>query len=339
MVGPGIPPLRTLYLQLVLNRIRQWAGARLLPLAALLPVVLPMTGCLSHTRVVPKARLADVVISAPLNQLLKHVDDQYNAIQSMTAFVQISTSTGGSLQGEVKESINFGGYIIIGKPEQIRVILKVPLLGSQALDMVSDGKSFKMLIPPKSCAIVGSDTVTNSSQKGIYSLRPAVILDSMLIRGLEQDEIVSRTQDMRIIENPKKRKDLIEEPDYDLQFLSQPKGQVARTLHVVHISRVNLMPYQQDIYDTDGQIVTQAFYSNYEKFGDINFPTKIVIQRPLDELGLTITITKGTTFNQKLDADAFELGPIPESYAVQNMDDPASAATNPCAAHATQSPH
>jgi outer membrane lipoprotein-sorting protein len=326
-------------LQLVLNGIGQWRGARLAPLALLLPVLLPTTGCLSHTRAVEKHRRADVVLSAPLDQLLKQVDDQYNSIQSMTAFVEISTSTGGSLQGEVKESISFGGYIIISKPEQIRVILKVPLLGSQALDMVSDGKTFKMLVPPKSCAIVGSDTVTNSTQKGLYSLRPAVILDSMLIHGLEQDQIVSRTQDVRVIENPKKKKDLIEEPDYDLQFLSQPQGQVARTLHVIHISRANLLPYRQDIYDADGQIVTQAFYSDYQKFGAINFPTKIVIQRPLDELGLTISITKGTNFNQKLDDDAFDLGPIPESYAVQNMDDPVSAITNPCAAHATQSPH
>jgi hypothetical protein len=69
----------------------------------------------------------------------------------------MSTSTGGSLQGKVKESISFSGNIIIGKPDQIRVLLQVPLLGSRALDMVSDGKTFKMLIPPKNCAIVGSD--------------------------------------------------------------------------------------------------------------------------------------------------------------------------------------
>jgi hypothetical protein len=175
-------------------------------------------------------------------------------------------------------------------------------------------------------------------QKGLYSLRPAVILDSLLIHGLEPDQVVSMTQDSHVIENPKKRKDLIQDPDYDIEFLSQPQGEVARTLHVVHIDRENLLPWRQDIYDADGKVATQAFYSNYQKFGDINFPTKIVIQRPLDELGLTITITKAT-FNQPLPDDQFNLGPIPKSYSVQNMDDPASAATSPCAAHGTQSPH
>jgi outer membrane lipoprotein-sorting protein len=327
-------------LQLVLNRIRHRPGARLLPLAAIALTLLPMTGCISHTHAVLKTRPADMVLSAPLGVLLKRVDDQYNSIQSMTASVQIVTSTGGSHQGVVKEYISLGGYIIIGKPDQIRVLLQLPLLAgaSKALDMVSDGKTFKMIIPPKSCVIEGSDTVINTSQKGFYSLRPEVILDSMLIRGLESDQNVARTQDIRIVENPKKKKDFIEEPDYDLEFFSQPQDQVARILHVVHVSRADLMPYQQDIYDAEGKVVTQAFYSKYQKFGDINFPSKIEIKRPLDELGLTITITKAT-FNQKLNADQFELDPIPATYATQNMDDPASASTTPCAAHETQSPH
>jgi len=299
-----------------------------------------LTGCLVHTRSVLKTQLPDVVYNSTLDQLLKQVDERNAAIQSMTLYVQMSTSTGGSLQGKVKESISFNGFIFIGKPEQINVILTVPILGSQALDMVSDGKTFKMLIPPKNCAIIGSDVVTNSSQKGLYSLRPAVILDSLLIQGLQPDQVVSMTQDSRVIENPKKRKDLIQDPDYDVEFLSQPQGQIARTLHVVHIDRMNLLPWRQDIYDADGKVATQAFYSNYQKFGDINFPTKIVIQRPLDELGLTITITKGTTFNQPLLEDQFKLD-IPDTTAhLTNMDDPASATIkDPCAAHVPQSQH
>jgi outer membrane lipoprotein-sorting protein len=304
-----------------------------------------LTGCLSfsglftHTHSVLKTRLPDVVYSSTLDQLLKQVDERNAAIQSMTLYVRMSTSTGGSLRGEVKESTPFNGFIIIGKPEQINVILTVPILGSQALDMVSDGKTFKMLIPPKNCAIIGSDVVTNSSQKGLYSLRPAVILDSLLIHGMESGQVVSMTQDSRVIENPKKRKDLIQEPDYDIEFLSQPEGQVARTLRVLHTSRVDLLAYRQDIYDADGKVATQAFYSNYQKFGDIDFPTKIVIQRPLDELGLTITVTKAT-FNQPLLEDQFKLD-IPENTAhVTNMDDAASGTIiDPCAVHGTQSQH
>ena len=327
-------------MQLVLNRIRQGQRARLLPRATLALLPFLTTGCLSHTHSVLKTRRPDLVLDATLDQLLKRVDDRNDAIQNMTAFVKIATSTGGSLQGEVKESIAFDGFIILAKPDQIRVILKAPLLGSEILDMVSDGKNFTMLIPPKSCAIVGSDQVPNTSQKGLYSLRPAVILDSMLIRGLEPDQLVSETQDIRVVENPKKRKDFIEEPDYDLEFLSQPKGQVARTLRVIHVSRINLLPYQQDIYDAEGKVVTQAFYSDYQKFGEIDFPSKIVIKRPLDELGLTIAVVKGTSFNKKFDADEFKLDLPGTLGRITNMDDPASATIkDPCAGNAPHSPH
>ncbi len=325
-------------MQLVVNRIRQKFGARLLPLTALTLGLLPTTGCLSHTHAVEKHRLPDIILSTPFDQLLKEVDDHYNAIQSMQANVEIATTTGGNLKGQVTENIAFSGYVIIGKPENIRVILLVPLLRSSALDMVSDGKTFKMYIQPKDCAIVGSDQVINSSQKGLYSLRPDVILDSLMIRGLSDDQVVSLTQDIRVVENPKKKHDLIEEPDYDLEFLSRPEGHTAKALRVLHISRANLLPYRQDIYNADGKVATQAFYSDYQKFGDINFPTKIVIQRPLDELSLTITLTKKTTFNEKLAADEFNLE-IPDTTAhITNMDAPGSVATNPCAASAPQSP-
>ncbi len=298
-----------------------------------------LTGCLVHRHSVLKMRPPDVVLNATLDQLLKQVDERYDDVQTMTAHVQVVACTGGSLQGEIKCYPAFSGHIVIGKPENILVLLQVPILGSRALDMVSDGKTFKMLIPPYSCAIVGSDELTIGSQKGLYSLRPAVILDSLLMHGLEPGQIVSMTQDSWTPPPPKNRKGIIQDPDYDIQFLSQPQGQVAKTLHVIHIDRTNLLPWRQDIYNTDGKVATQAFYYNYKKFGDIGFPSKIVIQRPLDELSLTITINKDTAFNQKLLSDQFDLGPIPANYFVQNMDNRASAATGLCAARAPQSQH
>jgi outer membrane lipoprotein-sorting protein len=298
-----------------------------------------LTGCLVHTHTVLKTRPPDVVYSTTLDHLLQQVGERYDAVQSMTAYVQVVACTGGAHKGEVTCLTAFSGNIVIGKPEQIRVILQLPLLGSRALDMVSDGKTFKMLIPHESCAIVGSDVVTNTSQKGLYALRPAVILDSLMIQPREDDQVVAMIQDSRVYENPKKRKDVIEEPDYDIQFLSQPQGLVARSLRVIHIGRATLLPYQQDIYNADGKVETQAAYSDYQKFGDVNFPSKIVIQRPLDELSLTITLAKKTVFNKPLPTDQFELGPIPTNFVVQNMDDPVSAATNPCGAHAPPPKH
>src|SRR5207253_8034648 len=131
----------------------------------LLAFIPALTGCLSHTRSVPKTRLPDVVYSTTLDQLLNQVDQRYNALNTSTLSVEISASTGGSQEGKIKESLNFSGYIILSKPEDIRVLLQLPVVRSRALDMVSDGKTFKMSIPPRSCAIVGSDVITNTKQQ------------------------------------------------------------------------------------------------------------------------------------------------------------------------------
>jgi outer membrane lipoprotein-sorting protein len=292
-------------------RIRQALAMGLVTLAPAL------TGCLTHIRTVAKTRPAEVVMSATLDQLLTQVDIRFNEIQTLNATIAIVASEGGARQGQVKEFPSFGGYIFLRKPEDLRVLMRLPLLGSQALDMVSDGKIWKLWIPPRKIAMTGSGEAANPTQHGLEGLRPKVIFDSLLVRGLGPDQIVVVTQDSRVLPDPKDKKQLVEEPDYELTILEPPQGKTAHTLRVIHIGRSTLLPYQQDIYDQNGYIVTQAYYSNYQTFGDIPFPMKIEIKRPQDQYGLAITITK-LTLNQKLDDDQFELK-FPEGVAVKTM--------------------
>ncbi len=300
-----------IYLKFVLMRIRQALAVGLVALAPAL------TGCLTHIYKVPKTRPADVVMTATLSQLLTDVEHRFNAVQSLNATVQIVASEGGARQGQVVQHPSFSGYIFLRKPEDLRVLLRLPVLGSQALDMVSDGKNWKLWIPPRHMAMVGTSEVRDASQHGLESLRPAVIFDSLLVHGLAAGQVVSLTQDSRVVANEKNKKDLIEEPDYDLEILEQPKGDRAHTVRVIHIGRTNLLPYQLDIYGPDGTVVTRAFYSNYQTFGDTVFPMKIVIKRPQDQYSLAITISK-LAMNQKLDDDQFELK-IPDDVPVKTM--------------------
>jgi outer membrane lipoprotein-sorting protein len=299
-------------LKFVPIRIRQ---AFALGLIGLLPA---LTGCLTHTHRVPKTHPATVVLNATLDQLLKQVDVRFDALQTINASVEIAASEGGGEQGHVTQYPNFAGYIFVRKPEDLRVLLRVPILGSQALDMVSNGKTWKLWIPRKNLAMEGTNEVTQSTQHGLESLRPAVIFDSILVRGLRPGQIVALTSDTRIVTSLTNKKDLTEEPDYVLEILAQPQGQAAQTIRVIHISRTNLLPYQQDIYGADGNVVTRAFYSNYQQFGDTPFPMKILIDRPQDHYSLTITVTK-LTLNQKLEDDQFELK-IPDSVPIKKMD-------------------
>jgi outer membrane lipoprotein-sorting protein len=276
-----------------------------------------LTGCLTHIRAVPKTRPAEVVISATLDQLLSQVETRFKAVQTINATVEIVASEGGARQGQVKEFPSFSGYIFLRKPEDLRVLMRVPFLGSVGLDMVSNGKTWKLWVPKRNLAMTGTSEAADSSQHGLESLRPKVIFDSLLVRGLSPDQVVDLTQDSRILPDPQDKKQLVEEPDYELTILEPPQGKIAHTLRVIHIGRSTLLPYQQDIYDPNGHVVTQAFYSNYQTFGDIQFPMKIEIRRPQDQYGLAITINK-LTVNQKLDDDQFELK-FPEGVPVKTM--------------------
>src|ERR1700677_168139 len=133
-----------------------------------------LTGCLSHTYKVPKTRPAPVVMSATQDQLLTQVETRFNQIQSLKATVEIVSAEGGARQGQVIQHPSFSGYIFLRKPQDLRVLLRLPILGSEALDMVSDGKNWKLWIPHQNLAMVGTSEVTKPSKNGLENLRPAV---------------------------------------------------------------------------------------------------------------------------------------------------------------------
>lgn len=256
------------------------------------------------------------VLDATLDELLQRTDKRYDAVKTMTATVTIVASTGGSRQGSVTEYTSVPGHILMRKPENLRVLLT--FAGIRAVDMITDGKTFTMVVPHYNTAIEDSNNEPPTPAKNpMYNLRPQMFFDSMFVRGRENDELVSLTKDSRVYQPDPKKKDLIDEPDYDLNILRQKgEGFELQTRRVIHIGRATLLPYQQDIYDDAGQLVTQASYDAYQRFGDIDFPTKITIQRPVDQLKIVVTIDPTRLiFNQTLDDEQFQLK-VPDNYKV-----------------------
>jgi outer membrane lipoprotein-sorting protein len=283
-----------------------------------LPLVAGLTGCFSTTRVVQKTQAPDVYRTTGVEQLEKEISDRDAAIQTLNAQVLITASTGGAKEGKVIEYTSFRGYIFVRRPRDLRVILQLPVIGSRAMDMVSDGKKFTLLIPPKDKAIVGTNEVTKPSDNGLYNLRPAVFLDSLLVPAVRPEEYVALTESTRVIQPESRHHAAIEEPDYDVSVLKVKSGNVMQRERTIHISRVSMLPFQQDVYDDNGQIVTQAMYDDYQLKDGQQFPMLVTIRRPLDEYTLKIEVTK-LSLNEKLEDDQFELK-IPPGITVQKME-------------------
>ena len=309
----SVGELGSIYLHIVFQTMRK--TCTILFLGILAPV---LTGCISSTRYVKVHAAPPIVRTATLDELVAKVDRQFDAIKTLNASVTIAASTATATAGQVTDYSAFRGYIFVRKPEDLRVILMVPLLG-RALDMVSTGKDFTllMMLPTKTRAIKGTDQVTTPSKNPMENLRPGVFFDALIVRSIGDDEYVTMTESSRLIEPETKKHDAISEPDYDISVLKMKKGRTLVRLRTIHISRVDLEPYQQDIYDETGRIVTTVQYSKYQAFGDLQFPTEIAIDRPLDKYSLKVVVQKLTP-NQKIEDDQFELQ-LPAGVQVETL--------------------
>jgi hypothetical protein len=283
-------------------------------IALCLPV---LTGCLSHTRKLPQPKMPSVVQTADVQQLVSNINKQYASIETLNATVEFQASVGGEQKGKVTDYTSVKGYILLRKPEMLRVLGLLPVVSTRAFDLASDGSSFKLLIPHENKAIIGSNTVSKASAKPLENMRPYVFFDSLLIHGINPDDLLSLTADTRTELDPKK-KQLLLEPEYNLGvFRKNADSNVLVPVRVIHVSRVDLLPSGEDIYDKDGHIQTQAVYGPYESFGDFSYPGSITIKRPIEETQIVITFQK-VTVNQTLPDKQFQLD-IPAGTQIQNL--------------------
>jgi outer membrane lipoprotein-sorting protein len=279
-----------------------------------------LTGCFSTTRLVLKTEAPTVYQTASVEQVEQQVSERDAVLKTLKAQVQLIATTGGSKEGSVKQYTSLTGYIFLQKPTDLRVILQLPFVGLRAFDMVSDGGTFTLMHATKGQGDVwmqGTNQVTKPSKNALENLRPADFLDGLLVPGVKPDELVTLTESSRVLYEDVHHKTETVEPDYDLSVLKRRSGNNLQVQRVVRISRVTMLPFEQDTYNDQGEIVTQATYEDYRTYGGQPFPSVITIQKPLDELSLKVEVTK-LTLNETFEADQFELT-IPPGTKVQQL--------------------
>lgn len=298
-----------------IQKRRGWQGRLGLPaLLAFLPM---LNGCLVHTRVVKQAKMPSSVMTATADQLVTSINDHCQEINSLSATVEFQATEGGPRKGKERTFISLSGYILLRKPEALRVIGLLPVVRTRAFDMATDGSTFKLLIPHNNKVVEGSNTVTKESSNALENFRPNVFSDSLLVNCIGPNDLVTLTADTKNQLDPK-TKQLMVAPEYDLAVERRKENSQELTPErVIHFSRIDLHPFQEDIYDTKGNIQTIATYGPMQTFGPVKFPGTITIQRPLEELQIVITFTK-LTVNLPLTDDQFELK-VPAGVTVQKL--------------------
>jgi outer membrane lipoprotein-sorting protein len=295
------------------SRVRAMAGV-----AALLVALLPVTGCLFTRRKLPIPKAPEITQTVAPADLVKQLNDRWEHLNTLYAKVDIQASTIKSKAGEEKDYTSFPGIILMRKPEMLRVYGRYPVIGSPMFNMASDGKTFSLYVnPPKNIAYTGPATLTHKSTNIIENMRPGFFLDALLVRGLDSDDEYMMTADTDTIEDVK-RKHLLIYPEYILTIMRHKAGsQELKPVRVIHFHREDLLPYQQQIYDEQGNLETQVTYGAYVDFGGSRYPSTVTIKRPLEEFQIVMTVEK-VTENLELKDDQFHLE-IPADVKVQTL--------------------
>jgi outer membrane lipoprotein-sorting protein len=286
--------------------------------ALLLPVLLSGCALISTTRRLPVPKAPSVVQTVSPEILVAQLNQRWAHIESLNATVEIQASVLKTKEGLARDYTTFRGIILMRKPAMLRVYGRMPVIGTRMFDMVSDGKNFTLYIPSKNKAINGTNALKKRSANQMENLRPGFFFDAMAVRGLDEDDWFGVVADSETVEDTA-RKHLYTVPEYILNITRHNAGsRVLTPERVIVFNRENLLPSQQNLYDSDGNLETQVDYSGYTDFGSVTYPSTIVIKRPLENYQLVLTVEK-VTENMTLTDDQFAVK-LPDGTVVQNLE-------------------
>jgi len=283
--------------------------------ALLLPILL--SGCsyvLPTTRHLPVPKAPALVQTMTPEELVNLVNQRWNALNNLTATVEIYATELKTSKGDEKDFPSCRGYIIMQKPKMLRVA--GTYFGVKIFDMASDGNHFTLVLPTKSTVIEGPDTVTEKSTNPLENLRPDFFLDAIAVRGLEPDDEFMVASDSETIEDASK-KHLFTEPEYVLSIMRRKNDHENLPVRTVTFHRDDMLPYDQYVYSSEGVLQTQIFYSNYTTFSAGKYPSKVVIKRPQEGIQLVLSV-EAVHENVDLPANEFEVK-VPEGAKIQEL--------------------
>jgi outer membrane lipoprotein-sorting protein len=284
--------------------------------ALLLPILLSGCSLFPTIRKLPMPKAPTLTQSVTPDVLVARLNQRWDALNTLTATVEMQASVYKSKEGTAKDYPTLHGFILMRKPAMLRVVGMY--LGVRAFDMASDGSESTISIPAEKKVIKRSNSLKKKSANALEDLRPQFFLDALAVRGLDPDDLYEVTTDSPTVEDTA-RKHLYSIPQYVLNISRRkPGSQQLLPVRKIFFHREDLQPYEQDIYDSEGNRETQIFYDDYQNFDSVIYPSSIVIKRPLEELEISLTVDK-INENQTLKDDQFVVTPA-EGSVIQNLE-------------------
>jgi len=265
------------------------------------------SGCLFRSHRVQTRLSTTPLMTATSTQLIDSINRDSARIRTMNATVDIATSVGGEKKGSVVEYSEIRGYILAEKPAMLRMIGLLPIVRNRAFDMVSNGHDFKLWIPPKNRFITGNNEITTLSANPLENLRPQVVYDALLLREVDPaNELAVLEAGLQSVRDPRNPNRILDQANYKLDVIAKDSKGIWYLSRKIYFDRVDLSPYRQIIFDRQGNIATDASYTDFQDYEGIRFPSHIEIVRPQEEytIGFKIITLK---LNGEFKPEQFEL--------------------------------
>jgi outer membrane lipoprotein-sorting protein len=290
-----------------------------MPLLCLLS--LASSACLARRRAISQkgAGTNKTLLVADRQTLLDSIARQYDAILDFNAQVNMVPALGTVEKSKITEYKDILAYIIFHKPAQIRIIGLYPIVRTKAFDMASTGEDFKLYVPSRNLFLTGRNEILQVSTNKLENLRPQHFIDALMVRPVDP------ATEKVLIENYTDEDDAF----YILHVIHENGNGQLSLARTIWFGRENLMLARQLIFDGDGNILTDARYTEWKAFDNVPFPKHIEINRPRDEYAVVIDIVK-MDINKNVTEDKFVL-PQPEGTTLRVVGQPPEPSPGPAA--------
>ena len=258
-------------------------------------------GCLVRSRTV-KLRPTNFR-TATLDELITKLRE-FETIESSRAHVRLQLSITTEDRKKIKEYAEAGGVILMRRPGSIRVRASFPVVGTTVFDMTSDGEEFHVYLPTEDRFLVGKNELTKRSEKRVENVRPQHILEALLIDPPREDETVEFL-----------RNETYGMAAYHIVVLKKKgKQQLSRE---VWFDRDTLNIARQTVFEDNGDLATDVWYSSWLESDPAPFPGVIRMDRPKDGYQLRVSVLD-PGLNEEIPDKGFTLEP-PEGVKIEDV--------------------
>lgn len=263
-----------------------------------------VAGCgIKRTVNVPTTTKIAQARTASLDELISNLETYSNRVSSLVSNAMRVTFTSGRIEsGKLQEYRSAPGYILLKRPDSIRLNVQNPLTKTSIVELVSVGDQFSVWYPRENKFYLGKNSARELEVEGApsFSARPSHIFEAVFPQKLAFKESGYRIA-------MEEDRDLTTKY-YVLTVFREAGDAKLEPVRKLWVDRSDLSVARQVVYGERGVVVSIIQYSNLVPADGVLLPLSIRIERPVDGYILDMQF-RSWRVNTELPDTAFVLNP------------------------------